>query len=57
MIYRIFYNFPPLYSIPHLSLTMMGLPVSPLRKGFGLSGRALDMTVYIRARERNRLEI
>ena len=28
----------PLYSIPHLSLAMMGLPVRSLRKGFGLTG-------------------
>jgi len=30
----------PLYSIPHFSLTMTGFPVRPLRKGFGLRGRA-----------------
>ena len=29
---------PPLYSMPHLSLTMTGLPVSSLRKGLGLTG-------------------
>ena len=34
---------PTLYSIPHFSLTMMGLPVRPLRKGLGFRGRALDM--------------
>ena len=28
----------PLYSMPHLSLTMTGFPVSPLRKGFGFKG-------------------
>ena len=28
----------PLYSIPHLSFTMTGLPVRSLRKGFGFTG-------------------
>ena len=28
----------PLYSMPHLSLAMTGLPVRSLRKGFGLTG-------------------
>jgi hypothetical protein len=28
----------PLYSPPHLSLTMTGFPVNSLRKGFGLTG-------------------
>ena len=31
----------PLYSIPHLSLTMMGLPVNSLRKGFGFTMPAM----------------
>jgi hypothetical protein len=28
----------PLYSIPHFSFTMAGLPVSSCRKGLGLTG-------------------
>lgn len=28
----------PLYSIPHLSFTITGLPVRPLRKGLGFKG-------------------
>lgn len=28
----------PLYSMPHFSFTIMILPVSSLRKGFGLTG-------------------
>lgn len=28
----------PLYSIPHFSLQTTGLPVSPFRNGFGLTG-------------------
>lgn len=31
----------PLYSCPHFSLMMTGLPVSELRKGFGLIGIAI----------------
>ena len=28
----------PLYSIPHFSFTMTGLPVRPFKNGFGLTG-------------------
>ena len=28
----------PLYSMPHFSLTMTGLPVKSFRNGFGLTG-------------------
>ena len=34
-----------LYSIPHLSFTITGFPVSPLKNGLGLSGRALDIVL------------
>lgn len=30
----------PLYSIPHLSFTITGLPVSPFKNGFGFKGIA-----------------
>lgn len=32
----------PLYSMPHLSLTMTGFPVSEARNGLGLTTAALD---------------
>ena len=32
-----------LYSIPHFNLTITGLPVRPLKKGFGFKGSALDI--------------
>ena len=34
----------PLYSIPHLSFTMIGLPVNPFRKGFGFTGTVCTHT-------------
>jgi hypothetical protein len=34
----------PLYSIPHLSLTMTGFPVKLFKKGFGLTGIDCNIT-------------
>ena len=37
-------NHIPLYSIPHFSFTMIGLPVNPFKKGFGLTGTVCKNT-------------
>ena len=41
----------PLYSMPHLSLAMMGLPVRSLRKGFGLTGTCASSQRTVRRSE------